>query len=220
MRIEDILCQLPLGRQPECRTHQDDCGQSLSSESDSSDAVVSSITPAGDQPSFPTVTECLCAEVDPSCLFSYGETLRASLHGASAFWTAAVVYFDSLEAVQAVCWCLDVPAGLGCKVWTFVDDQSARWIAVFLVGIIGGFEVEASQVKAEDFFSLYGGLGLASSLVVNFVQLIPWWEYRQWRRNRSFLLDASLWVWEDGEDIDSLESRFHCELDALISNSL
>lgn len=172
-------------------------------------------------PIYPTLVDILCGPGDPTYHFRGGDVLRTPVRGASAFWAAAGVYFDSIEAVRDLCSSgLMVSPGLACGVWSLVDDaQPERWLVLFLSGVYDGVQLGYREWTAEQFIQglVSPGRPLFVDVDVGFVKLIPWWDFRNWRKQCDFLLDSSLCAWSLGEDMDVVESRIHREIDNLLA---
>ncbi|KJZ68490.1 hypothetical protein HIM_12120 [Hirsutella minnesotensis 3608] len=173
----------------------------------------------GEMPNYPLLMDIFCGPADPACYFRSGDVLRIPTRGASVFWAVAGVYFDSIETVKHLCsFGIRVLPGLACKVSAFVDDaESERWLVLFVAGVFDGVQLGARQWVAEEFFHGMLDLSWPLPLEVGFVQFIPWYDYRSWRKQCDFLLDTSLCGWSLGEDLDLVESRTYRDMDRLLA---
>ena len=160
----------------------------------------------GHLPILPAVKYLFYVPGESFRLFRSGETLYLSSSRGGPVWSVTLFFLNSLEDIKDVCYSLHISPGCGCRVWSYVDDsEPERWLAVCLIGTLHGPHVEQTGVKVDHFLHVYGGLAHSVSVNADSVQLIPWYEYRRWRKQCDWILGASLWVWSGGEDIDTID---------------
>lgn len=201
MHIHDIVGRLPASR-PVDQWTQD--------ESDSPDSLESLVPP------IPSVRDCFRFPDASMRPFRWGEFVEPPLPRVGSVWAVSIFFVNSLEDIQNVCYSLHIAPGMGCNVWSFVDDaQPDRWMAVCLLGTLHAPHVRDAGVKVNQFLHVYGGLAPSVSVAAETVQLIPWYEYRRWRKQCDWALKASLWVWSAGEDMDAIEVALHAKVSKL-----
>lgn len=200
MSIHDLVGHLPEGRHLDSLTQQRSCGGTGRDEH---------------PPTMPAVRDLFYAA--GSCrLFRSDDTLRLALSKLGSLWTVSLFFVNALEDIKEVCDSFHLPPGVGGRVWSFVDDAVPdRWMAVCLIGTLHGLHLDDTGVKVNRFLHVYGGLAPAVSVAAESVQLIPWYEYRQWRKKCDWILEASLWTWSGGEDVDTVETIVHAKVSKL-----
>lgn len=201
MHIHELLGELPRSRNADMPTEQVDRDGTLA---------------GAYLPPLPAVRDLFHLPGGSSRLLRSGDTLRLPSNRIGSVWAVSTFFVDCLDDIKDVCYAFHIPPAAGCRVWAFVDDaQPDRWMAVCLIGILHGPHVEQTGVKVNHFLHVFGGLAPSVLVAAESVQLIPWYEYRQWRKHCDWILAASLWAWSGGEDIDSMETALYGKVNKL-----
>lgn len=205
MRVSDAVTTVSAVRQWEWVTQQQGCDE----------AVADSLCP------IPAVGDLFYAPEEFCARYRHGEVVSLAPNRVGPLWAVVVFYVGSLHDIKDVCFSLHISPGLGSRVWSFVDEaRPNRWMAVGLLGVLDGTRLTETVVTVDQFLHVCGGLHPLVSVAVESVQLIPWYDYRRWRKQCDWALEASLWVWSGGEDIDMVETTLHFKLHKLTSDAV
>lgn len=201
---------------PDCGT----AGSSTDSDSVVSPSSVSHQCPSSDG------SGCTCVAMsrlfrqwaDPSFVVDPGRVIDISTLGVKSFWMAAFLRFESLEAMRSVWDAVVVSSRVGCRLWSLVDGVEGTWYAVFVFGIVDDSMFDLGKVTVDGVLSFLSLSSARGSVDVDFVDVIPWGYYRQWRSLRDPILDSSLWTPAVGKDLMTVESEQYQQVQVILWN--